>query len=82
MRFTFSPVALSDEALDKLRIHLSGKRRPELEDYYWQLAGESEDNREIRLVAMMCDHCEMQQHDGTLTVELTRLLQIDDKSSA
>lgn len=74
LSFTFTPVALKAEAFAALEKRLTGKRQPELEDYYWQLAGESEDHSELRLVAMMCDACEINLNDDTLTLKLTRRL--------
>ena len=72
LRFTFTPVSMDAEAFAALNKRLTGKRQPELEDYYWQLAGESEDHSELRLIAMMCDTCDMTLKDGTLALELTR----------
>ena len=72
LRFEFAPVAIGDEDLQRLEKRLGGRRQPELEDYYWQLAGETEDNSEIRLVAMMCDTGTVERRGETLVVELTR----------
>jgi hypothetical protein len=74
IKFKFSPVELDEKEFKKLEKKFSAERQPELENYYWQLAGETEDENEISLVAMMCDTCKMSLSGKTLEIELTRKL--------
>ena len=72
MRFRFEGVDMDDEHFDALYKRLIVERQPELEDYYWQLAGEIEDNNELMLIAMMCDTIEMQRDGNAITLEAVR----------
>lgn len=72
IKFKFSPVEMDTEEFEKLKTKFSAERQPELENYYWQLTGETEDENEISLVAMMCDTCEMSLSGKILEIELTR----------
>lgn len=74
LHFSFRPVAIEDAELERLRRRLGAQRQPELEDYYWQLAGQAEGNNEIRLVAMMCDTGIVRRRGEGITVTLTRLV--------
>lgn len=75
MKFRFSPVDIGEKEFKKIEKHFAVSRHPELENYYWQLAGEVEDNNEITLVGMMCDTCTMHLNNNILDMELTRKLQ-------
>lgn len=72
MNFKFTPVTIDETEFEKLLKRFSSKRQSELENYYWQLAGETEEDNEISLVAMMCDTCEMRRQGDTLEISLTR----------
>ncbi len=63
-----------DEAVtNELRKRLQVQRQPELEDYYWQLAGEQDDSNELMLVGMMCDRIEVRREPpDVLVIELER----------
>lgn len=62
-----------DEAkLERLREALSIERQHELEEYYWQLAGESDCDDELTLVGAMIDEAKIEMKDGNLTMELIR----------
>lgn len=74
LRFQFVGVALSPQELDELKERLSDERNPELEDYYWQLAGEVENSNELALVALMSDEAEVSYEDGTLRLVIIRKL--------
>ena len=74
MRFRFSDLTLPDKALDKLREGLADDRNPELEDYYWQLAGEVENSNELALVALMTDEAEISSQGNNLEITLVRNL--------
>ena len=70
--FRFESVSVSDEALKDLRDKLSAERNPELEDYYWQLAGEVENSNELYLVALMSDLSEVCYDGKVLAIHLSR----------
>ena len=72
MKFKFTPVRMKEDEFEKLKKRFGSARQPELENYYWQLAGETEEDSEISIVAMMCDTCDMQLSGNTLEMELTR----------
>lgn len=59
--------------IDALRAGLSQARKPELEDYYWQLAGDPLNPNALAMVSIMCDRIDLDYRDGTLTVEMVRL---------
>ncbi len=70
--FRFESVTVSDKDLDDLREKLSAERNPELEDYYWQLAGEVENSNELYLVALMSDLSEVCYDGHVLAIHLSR----------
>ncbi len=72
MHFRFDNVAISDEEFEKLDKLLVVKRQPELEDYYWQLAGEIEVGNELMLIGMMCDELRLSRHGAGITLDLVR----------
>lgn len=71
-RFRMRDLDVSPDALEKLRKKLTIRRKPELEDYYWQLTGEMESSSELELVAMMCDESSVDYRDRTLTIRISR----------
>ena len=70
--FLISDITISDEDLETLESNLGINRNPELEDYYWQLAGEMEDSSELSLVAMMTDLIELTYTSGEMKLVLRR----------
>jgi len=70
--FFFQNITVPEKELEMLRKNLGIKRNAELEDYYWQLTGESEDSNELSLVAMMTDSVDITYIDHTLTIEIIR----------
>ena len=72
LEFTFEGVAMEPRALERLREKLTAHRQTELEDYYWQLTGESEDDNELALVAMMSDDIDLEHDSKTLRLKLRR----------
>ncbi len=74
IRFRFTDVNMTDEEFETLSERLVVRRQPELEDYYWQLAGEVEDNSEISLVGMMCDSIEFDRDGGSISLVLVRMV--------
>ncbi len=50
---------ITEEELEKLQQTLEVPRREDVEDYFWELAGESESARELSLVGMLIDKVEI-----------------------
>ena len=73
--FRFESDKVSDKDLDDLRDKLSAERNPELEDYYWQLAGEVENSNELYLVALMSDLSEVCYDGNVLAIHLSRKIE-------
>lgn len=63
---------ITNENLLELDKKLNSPRQPEVEEYYWQLSGESQLDCELTLIGMMIDTAKVEYTDGILTVELTR----------
>lgn len=72
MSFRFRNARVSEKELASMRKKLAVKRNHELEDYYWQLAGEIENSNELSLVAMMSDTSTVEYRGGTLLIAITR----------
>jgi hypothetical protein len=58
--------------LTDLRDKLAQNRSPELEDYYWQLPGNSFDANALRIVPILCDLVTVNFEGGVLTVNMER----------
>lgn len=74
LRFTMENIDISHQEIDALRKRLMSKRRPEVEDYYWQLTGQTEDSNQLRLVAMMCDEVDVSYQNRSLLLRLRRVI--------
>lgn len=61
-----------DEKVNRLRELLNVQRQSEIEEYYWQLAGEDERNGEYNLVGMMVDEADVKYTHPSLTIKLVR----------
>lgn len=61
-----------EKMIERLRDALSIERQHEMEEYYWQLAGESDCDDELTLVGAMIDEAKVEMIDGNLTMELIR----------
>ncbi len=72
MTMKFSGVSMTTTEFEKLKARLVVRRQPELEDYYWQLAGEVEGSNEMGLVGMMCDSIEVERSDDSILLTLIR----------
>lgn len=70
--FRFEGVRVNEQEVSELREKLSAERNPELEDYYWQLAGEVENGNELYLVALMSDLSEVCYDGSILSIHLSR----------
>jgi hypothetical protein len=55
-----------------MRESLSIQRQHELEEYYWQLAGESDCDDELTLIGAMIDEATLELVDGNLHITLIR----------
>ena len=58
---------------DNLVQTLSIPRQHEVEQYYWQLSGESEFDCELSLIGMMVDSANISYENNKLHIELQRL---------
>lgn len=70
--FSFHGIELSRDAFNQLRRALRGDRQPELEDYYWQLMGNTEESGALALVSMMVDNAELKYEGDTIRLSLRR----------
>ncbi|MGE4284850.1 MAG: hypothetical protein AB7G87_14250 [Clostridia bacterium] len=61
-----------DEKLDRLIKLLKCPKQEEVEEYYWELTGESEMGTELSLVGMMIDDAEIDINEGYLEIILHR----------
>ena len=59
------------EALD-LNESLTVQRQHEMEEYYWQLVGESDCDSELTLIGAMVDDAIVNLKDGNLYIEIVR----------
>lgn len=62
----------TDEFIDQLRELFNAQRQCEVEEYYWQLCGEVDDDEELTLIGCMIDKATVEKKDGNLYLELTR----------
>lgn len=74
LRFLMNNIDISQKEVDDLRNRLTLERRPEVEDYYWQLTGQTEDSSQLRLIAMMCDEAEVSYTNRSLLLRLRRVI--------
>lgn len=70
--FTMADIEIESEDYVKLVNDVSVARNPELENYYWPLAGESDSESELTLVSMMSDSIDVTYEDNCLELRLTR----------
>lgn len=63
---------LDDAFLEHFSKMLNSQRQSEIEEYYWQLAGETDDDDELTLISNMVDEATFEKRDGDLYVEITR----------
>jgi hypothetical protein len=62
---------LQQEDLEVLK-SLNTPRQSEVEDYYWELAGENENYQELTLVGMIIDKAEYNYENDILTITVYR----------
>ncbi len=63
---------ISSDELDNLSTILNTDRQHEIEEYYWNLGGESESDGELSLVGMMIDKAEITYLNNILTFKIYR----------
>ncbi|MTI49734.1 MAG: hypothetical protein FH761_18030 [Firmicutes bacterium] len=61
-----------DKRVKKLKQLLSGPRQTEIEEYYWELAGENDRDTELCLVGAMIDKAEVNYDEKDLSITLYR----------
>ena len=62
----------SDEKVIRLKELLDYPRQEEMEEYYWELAGECDFDTELSLVGMMVDKAEVHFEGSSLSITLYR----------
>ncbi|WP_352419259.1 hypothetical protein [Proteiniborus sp.] len=67
-----SNVKRTKKSIDNLRELLNAPRQKAAEEYYWELAGDSDTGSEIALVGMMTDKAIVKYEDNNLYIELHR----------
>lgn len=70
--FAMADIDIEAEDYVKLVNDMNVGRNPELENYYWPLAGESDSDSELTLVAMMSDSIDVTYEDNRLELRLMR----------
>lgn len=60
------------ESIENLRELLNAPRQKAAEEYYWELAGDSDTGSELALVGMMTDKAIVKYENNNLTIELHR----------
>ncbi|MBA1336356.1 MAG: hypothetical protein HPY66_2791 [Firmicutes bacterium] len=58
--------------LDKLQKYLNYDKQEEMEEYYWELAGDSDVDTELTLIGMMTDEAEIDYNDDRIKITLRR----------
>ncbi|MGM0419598.1 MAG: hypothetical protein ACQEQG_01250 [Bacillota bacterium] len=63
---------LTSENLTELREHLNTERETQVEEYYWELAGEGNSSREMSLVGMLIDKAVVEYKNNNLKITIWR----------
>lgn len=61
-----------DAYIKRLREILNVQRQWEIEEYYWQLTGETDYDEELTLVGAMIDDAIVEKRDGNIYMKLIR----------
>jgi len=61
---------ISPEIIERADKKLNTPRQMQVEDYYWELLGESESSGELSLAGMLTDKAEVSYENDLLTVKL------------
>lgn len=62
----------TDEQIEHLKNILNRQRQSEIEEYYWQLAGENDSEDELTLISAMIDTAVVEKREGNLYLEIVR----------
>lgn len=62
----------TQENVNELMACLNVQRQHEVEEYYWQLVGETDDDSEMMIIGTMIDEAKVSLKDGNLYMELIR----------
>lgn len=62
----------TDQDVQELMECLNVQRQHEIEEYYWQLVGESDNEPELTIIGAMIDKASICIKDGNLHIELIR----------
>ena len=62
-----------DELIKELKVSLDTPRQEQVEEYLWEMVGESETYEELNLVGMMIDYNEVTYNDNKLTIKVQRI---------
>lgn len=65
----------TDAYINQLREIFNTQRQHEVEEYYWQLCGEVDDDEELTLIGCMIDKATLEKREGNLYIELIRYQQ-------
>ena len=63
---------IDHDELNSLKNILNTKRQHEIEEYYWHLGGECEEDGELSLVGMMIDTADISYENNILTLKIYR----------
>lgn len=59
-------VEINEETIESIKNLLSIQRSSEMEEYYWNLTGESDIDCELTLIGLMTDSAEIELVDGNI----------------
>ncbi len=63
---------ISLKQLEDLEMSLNTAREKQVEEYYWELAGENNQSQELSLVGMMIDKAEVNYENNELMIKIAR----------
>ncbi len=59
--------------IDDLLSCFNVQRQREVEEYYWQLVGESDEDSELTIIGVMVDDAKIELKNNNMYIELTRI---------
>lgn len=65
-------VNINNDTLNTINDLLNVERCSQMEEYYWNLTGESDIDCELSLIGVMCDKANINYTSNTLQIELIR----------
>lgn len=74
LTFKHDDCKITEEKLNEMLDILNQDRHPEMESYYWSLAGEYSDDLNLTLINHMVDSADAEIKNGQLVLVLTRSL--------